>query len=139
VRPEPVGVATVFEVTELDDLVLLQRAIAAARFVSRESDVLLGSPRMAWLHCQVVDAIVVATGEAGSVDSSGWAAWRRLSNNAAHADQVVDYLAGTKRFFEWSREDQLAFVKVCIAPFEASDSEIEDLLTKAAASSEKQG
>ena len=130
-RPAPVGVA-MFSVNDLDDLVLLQRAVAAARFVSRESEVLPGSPRMAWLHSQIVDAILAAAGGTDADDPNGWAEWRRLSNNPAHAESVVTYLASIEQFSEWSRNERAAYAKVCVSPFEASDDEIDVLLERAA-------
>jgi hypothetical protein len=114
--------------SDLDDLILLQRAIAAARFTSGESEVLLGSPRMAEIHTQVFDAIVQAKGELDATRPDGWAAWRQLANNPAHANLVVEYASRTRIFHDWSRDEQVNFLRVCIAPFVASEDEVEVLL-----------
>lgn len=116
--------------TDLDDLILLQRAIAAARFESTESTVLLGSPRMAEIHSRVFDAIVAAKGELDARRPDGWAAWRQLANNPAHARLVVEYVGRTPAFEEWGRDDQVRFLRVCIAPFVASDDEVDEVLEK---------
>jgi hypothetical protein len=122
-----------FKVTELDDLILLQRAVAAARFDSRETGVLLGSPRLAELHSQLFDAIVEAKGQVDAERPDGWAAWRSLVKNAPHAELVVGYLSQVKQLSTMSRDDQLAFVRVCVAPFVATSDEVESLLVSALA------
>jgi hypothetical protein len=98
-----VPVPATFSVSNLEDLTLSQRAIAAARFVSRESDVLLGSPRMAELHTQVFDAIVKAAGEHDANRPDGWTAFRQLSNNPAHVDTIVASEDEVERLAEMCR------------------------------------
>lgn len=113
--------------SDLDDLILLQRAIAAGRFMSDVRE-LFGSPRMAEIHHQVYNAIVQAKGEVDAKRPDGWTAWRQLANNPEHAKLVVEHASTARLFHDWSRYEQVSYLRVCIAPFVASDDEVDDLL-----------
>lgn len=134
-RPEPMGVA-MFRVDDIDDLVLLQRVIAAGRFHSGFGE-FIGSARLAALHSLVFDEIVRAKGQVDADRPDGWTAWRQLANNSEHADLVVEHVAQGDWFVSLNREDQLNYLRVCVAPFVASDTEMQALLDRAVASARR--
>jgi hypothetical protein len=116
-----------FEVRDLIELQVLQKALMVARF-SGESPVLLGSPYLSILHTMIVDEIIARyRADTRLGDAARWVEWRQLSKDRREWIQVRRELSEPAA--KWSAvADKADHLRTCFAPFEVSDELIDEMV-----------
>ncbi len=119
-----------FQITNLDDLQALQRALLEARFYSGAmGPEVPGSPVVADLHRRTVEAIAkhyASSGNAGAVENM--ARWRRWSNRDRERNALVAILTSMKPWGDWPAERRAEVARSLVVPFIATEDELADLV-----------
>jgi hypothetical protein len=119
----------VFEIRDLIELQVLQKALMAARF-SGDDQVLLGSPYISVLHTMIVDQLISqnrAEGNRGG--AAGWEKWRQFSKARREWDHVRTQLSRPRGGWPNIPQPEKAdFVRSCFAPFDVPAELIDEMV-----------
>ncbi len=118
-----------FEVRDLVELEVLQKALMVARF-SGEDPVLLGSPYISVLHTMIVDELIArnrAEGRQGA--AADWEKWRTFSKDRREWNHVRRELSRTwHRLPALDTAEKADYVRSCLAPFEVSAELVDEMV-----------
>lgn len=119
-----------FDDLTIEQLLILQRGLLEAKFSSNPRDTALqGSPILAELSSFAVTAIRERLAQEGDeARARQWAEWARWGQRAVEQQIVRDHLQRLETWQRMSKESQYAYVRALVAPFEATDDEIAELI-----------
>ena len=122
---------------DLSDLLILQRALMEARFaVQARNPEIPGSPLVAHLHQRVVDAIASEYERSGSHrildEFEDWLVW---SPREIEQTSLINTLAAMRTWDSWSLKERTEVARSLVVPFQATDTEIDELVRAASARS----
>jgi hypothetical protein len=120
----------VFDDLTIEQLLVLQRGLLEAKFSPNPRDsALQGSPILAELTSSIVQEIrerYALEGDENRVNQ--WTEWARWSKRTVERRLVRDHLRELEAWEKMSADSRYAYVRALIAPFEASDGEIAELI-----------
>jgi hypothetical protein len=110
-------------VDSAEELRILHRSLMASRFGKSQDDpVLMGSPLLAEVHVQVLEMLIAQDPFGSRLE---WEQWRMFGKHEVESEVVVASVSREDNFFTMSVDDQRSYLRICVAPFVASDEEIE--------------
>jgi hypothetical protein len=119
-----------FDDLAIEQLMILQRALLEAKFSPKPRDTALpGSQILAELSTSVVRELRERYAREGDeVRARQWAEWSRWSKRIIEQEIVRGYLSGLEAWPRMSADDRSAYARILIAPFEATEDEIAELV-----------
>jgi len=119
-----------FDDLTLQQLLILQRALLEAKFSPAPRDAALqGSPILADLATAVLDKIRDKYSEAGDAARvRQWSDWARWSTRGFERRVIEEHLRGLAEREQPPAFEREAHIRALIAPFEASDDEIGEVI-----------
>lgn len=111
------------------ELLALHKAIMEAKFHENpENQDVLGSPLLAAIADQVMDAIINAEDAVGnSSKASSWRTFRRLSSNTWIAERVYRQVVRNPNWRAFDDVSRTRYLICALAPFQATSSELDNL------------
>lgn len=127
--PECNGPVTGLVVSDPMHLLALHKAIMEAKFhESPENQDVLGSPLLASIADQVMDAIINGEDAAGNTSkAAAWRTFRRLSSNTWIADRVRGQVVQNQNWRSWDDKTRIQYITCAVAPFQATESKLDTL------------
>lgn len=119
-----------FDDLTIEQLLILQRGLLEAKFSPAPRDTALqGSPILADLCYAIVQAIRQKYAQQGDESRvRQWAEWARWSKRTIEQQVVRDHLTRLEAWKKMSFTSKNTYVRALIAPFEATDDEIAELI-----------
>ena len=119
-----------FDDLTIEQLMVLQRGLLEAKFSTHPRDAALqGSPILAELSTAVVHAIRQRYAIAGDETRvRQWTEWVRWSKRTIEQQVVRENLSRLEAWQRMSGASRSSYVRALIAPFEATDDEISQLI-----------
>ena len=112
-----------FVVESEHELRALHRALLEAKFHAQPEDGdVPGSPLVAELSRRIVETL------ASTLPEEGWSAWREAEQHRHRFPVVVSHIARTSAWPEWSVDQKQEYVRVLLAPFEAQERTVSELV-----------
>jgi hypothetical protein len=114
----------------IEQLLILQRGLLEAKFSPNPRDTALrGSAILAELSSSIVDTIRERyTREGDAARARQWSEWSRWAKRTAERELVLDHLRGLEAWRRMSNEVRSSYIRALIAPFEATDDEVAELI-----------
>lgn len=112
-----------------DHLAVLQRALAEVRYsIPARDPALIGSPLLADIHAQVVNALRNADGPAG--EALRGSDWIQFSEHQREREFIIAHVRALDAWPSWSPEQRLEYLRILVTPFLISDEELSTLLSE---------
>ena len=128
--------APLFEVRDQYELLALWRLVAEAKFQSNPDDAdLWGSPYVHVLSTRIGDALLQCASNKG--DTMRHLQWRAsLETNVVLPVVRKNLLrdAANASWRAWTKDEKIAYIRGCVAPFEVSDALADQLIREAESS-----
>lgn len=120
-----------FDDLTTEQLLVLQRSLLEAKFSSSPRDTALqGSPVLAELALSVLSAIRGRYADEGDESRvQQWVKWSRWSERSIEQGIVREHLERLEAWPRMTAADRIACTRALIAPFDAADEEIEELIS----------
>jgi len=115
--------SSVFSVCDYYELLALHRALLEAKFCDEPNDNdVSGSPIVASLHRQLVEALVEAESERKGVEArSAWTKWLALSSGRREWKVALGRARSEPQWNGWTEKDRLSYARALLSPFSVSD------------------
>lgn len=121
-----------FETNDLSELRALQRVFREAKFsLDPDDSELSTSPVVNAMFCRVMEELVAAQSEEDPAAEERWNAWLRLSSNRDEWIASVKRAAMLPHWLNFNASTKLKMMKEVICPFNASESQIQELIEEA--------
>jgi hypothetical protein len=120
-----------FVLSEIHELLALQRVIMEARYCEIASDTAISaSPMVADIHRRVLDAIIVADLPAG-LSPENWRKWLVMDEGRREWEIALKRAGQHYSWKTLSRDEKRSFASDLLAPFEVSDELLNKFLIRA--------
>lgn len=119
-----------FDDLTIEQLLVLQRGLLEAKFSPNPRDTALqGSPILAELSSFIVQAIRERFAREGDETRvRQWTEWSRWDKRIIEQEVVREHLRRLEAWQRMSADSQKAYIRALIAPFEATDDEVTELI-----------
>lgn len=121
-----------FIVQDYYELLALHKALMEAQFCDDPNNFdISASPVIALLHKRLLESLVHAdSARNGEAANNKWENWLSLSSDRREWNVALSRAQNERRWFQWTKEERLEYVKCLLAPFCTSDKLLEEFINQ---------